>query len=450
MTDLISVQWLAGQLPDRTMRGIATTTGALIRSGTIAVGMKLPAVRDLALVLGVSPATVSAAWSELRKFKVISGRGRTGIWVCGDKVTPRPLRYEGVGNYGADALDLSTATPDMSLLPALDEALRYAARVDRLNSYERVPILDGLEAAIRPQWPYAAEAFLATNGGYDAVYATLQTLIRPGSTVAIEDPTAMRLLDIVDNLGAQVIPVACDEAGPEPASLAAALAKAPAAFVYQPRTHSVTGRMVSADRMVDLARVLARSETLIVEDDGLGAISAMPSASLGRVFPDRTIHIHSLSKSFGPDLRLAVLSGSADLVQQIQAYRSFSAGWTSRILQAAASWLLCDPDTTKGIDRARRVYADRRRALIAALDARGMRIADRDGLCLWIPVKSEQFAVVTMAARGIAILPGRKCTIRHSEHIRVATSLLTAEVETVADALALANPEDTWDRFPSR
>ncbi|HWK47172.1 MAG TPA: aminotransferase class I/II-fold pyridoxal phosphate-dependent enzyme [Stellaceae bacterium] len=438
MTDLISAQWLTSHLTDRTTRGIATTTGALIRSGAIAVGMKLPAVRELALALGVSPATISAAWSELRKFKVISGRGRTGIWVCGDRVTPRPLRYEEVGNYGARVLDLSSAAPDPALLPALAEALRYGANAVGLNSYERVPILDGLAAAIRPGWPYPAEAFLATNGGYDAVYVTLQTLIRPGSAVAIEDPTAMRLLDILDNLGAQVIPVVCDEEGPDPASLATALAGAPAAFVYQPRTHSVTGRVVGADRMVELARVLRHSETLIVEDDGLGALSAVPPRSLGRVFPDRTVHIHSYSKSLGPDLRLAVLSSSTDIVKQIQAYRSFGAGWTSRILQATASWLIRDPETTASIDRAQRVYAERRRSLIAALDARGVSLPDRDGLCLWVPVRSEQFAIVTMAARGIAVLPGRKCTIRPSEHVRVATSLLTHEVDAAADALSLA------------
>ena len=37
-------------------------------------------------------------------------------------------------------------------------------------------------------------------------------------------------------------------------------------------------------------------------------------------------------------------------------------------------------------------------------------LPDRDGLCIWIPVKSEQFALVTLAARGIVVLPGQMCT----------------------------------------
>lgn len=225
MTPSLDPDWLATQVTDRTAQGIAITTAALIRAGTLGIGAKLPAVRDLALRLGVSPATVSAAWGELRRYHVITGHGRNGVWVCGDTITPSPQRFASVGNYGAGALDLTLATPDPALLPAAEEALRAAVHATGLNRYDRVPILDALEAAMRPRWPYRAEAFLAANGGFDAVYATLQTLVRRGMCVAVEDPTGSRLLDIIENVGAHAIPVACDDEGPDPASLAAALAR---------------------------------------------------------------------------------------------------------------------------------------------------------------------------------------------------------------------------------
>src|ERR1700684_3300730 len=145
MAETLSSDWLAARLNDRTRRGIATEAGALIRSGAIPVGVKLPPVREIALALGVTPATVSAAWSELRRFKVISGQGRTGMWVCGDKLTPRPQRFEEVGNFGAHALDLAWPSPDPALLPPLSEALLHGAATAHLNSYERVPILESLQ-----------------------------------------------------------------------------------------------------------------------------------------------------------------------------------------------------------------------------------------------------------------------------------------------------------------
>ena len=116
-------------------------------------------------------------------------------------------------------LDLTSAVPDAALLPPLAEAMAYGASAENLNSYERSRILPEFEEAVRKTWPYEPEAFLATNGGYNAVYTLIQALVMPGASVAIEDPTAMRLLDILEDLGVQIIPVQCDREGPLPDSL---------------------------------------------------------------------------------------------------------------------------------------------------------------------------------------------------------------------------------------
>lgn len=429
---------IAALITRRTARGIAVETSALIRSGTIAVGARLPTVRDLAFALGVSPATVSEAWSELRRQKMIAGRGRQGAWVIGDSVAPQPARMASIGLFREDSLNLSLAGPDPALLPPLAQALAHGAAAENLNSYERTPILGELRRAVEPRWPYPAETFLATNGGYNAVYAALHALVMPGAAVAIEDPTAMRLLDILEDLGAEIIPVARDAEGPVPASLAEALKRRPTAFLYQPRTHSVTGEHVTPPRLTALARALETSDALIIEDDGVGDVSPRPPVSLGAAFPDRVLHILSFSKSLGPDLRLAVASGSREMIRQIQSYRSFSAGWTSRLLQAAAAWLLNDRTSLDGLALARAAYATRREALRDALAHHGVAASASEGLCLWVPVQSEQFALVTLAARGIAVLPGSKCALRQPNHIRVGTSMLKDRYNFVAEAIGLA------------
>ena len=432
-------KWFAGRLGDRTTRGIARETAALIRSGVLPVGSKLPPVRDIAYALGVSPATVSMAWSDLRRHKIIEGRGRNGAWVRADRFTARPERHMSGGNYGPGILNLAIAEPDVSLLPPLGAALAHGARAENLNSYERVRILPELEAAVRPDWPYEPGAFLATNGGYNAIYTLLHALVRPGVPVAIEDPTALRLLDILEDLNVPILPVDCDDEGPLPRSLASALEQRPAAFIFQPRVHSVTGALMPARRLAALGDVLAGSDALIIEDDGVGDISDAPRISLGRRFPDRVIHVLSFSKTHGPDLRLAVLSSSATLVEQIQSYRSFSAGWTSRILQAATAWLLGDPATTAAVARAREVY-ERRRALVAGeLSRRGIAIKAGHGLSVLIPVVQENYAMVTLASRGIAVHAGAKFSLGPTNSIRLATSILPEErIGQVAASIALA------------
>ena len=413
-------------------------TSALIRAGALPVGTKLPPIRDLAFALGISPATLSEAWSELRRQKIISGRGRNGTWVSGDRFINQPARLASAGHYGDGVLDLTSACPDIMLLPKLEAAMAHGASAENLNSYERSRILPELEAAVRKNWPYEPEALLATNGGYNAVYTLINALVMPGAAVAIEDPTGMRLLDILEDRGARIIPVRCDEEGPLVSSLEEAMKYRPVAFVFQPRLHSVTGQSVSAARMASLAEVLRDKDTLIVEDDGVADISAVPRQSMGRLYPDRVIHILSFSKTHGPDLRLAVLSSSRAIIDQIQSYRSFSSGWTSRILQSAAAWLLRDPATEACLDHARNVYEQRRAALIDALDEREVPALHGAGLCAWIPISSEPFAMVTLAARGIAVSPGAKFSILPSNHLRVVTATLSERLEEVADAIALA------------
>ncbi|WP_262028078.1 PLP-dependent aminotransferase family protein [Microvirga sp. Mcv34] len=438
MTDIRDAQWFAEKLNDRTIRGIALETSALIRAGALTVGTKLPPIRDLAFALGVSPATISEAWSELRRQNIISGRGRNGTWVSGDRFVAKPNRLGSSGHYGEGILNLTAAVPDVRLLPPLAQAMAYGASAENLNSYERNRILPELEEEVRKTWPYEPEAFLATNGGYNAVYTLVHALLPPGASVAIENPTGMRLLDILEDRGVRIVPVECDSEGPLPSSLETALKARPAAFIFQPRLHSVTGQSVSRKRLETLAGILKEVDTLIVEDDGAGDISSAPRHSMGVHFPNRVIHILSFSKTHGPDLRLAVLSSSRAIVEQIQSYRSFSAGWTSRILQGATAWLLRDAATKESIDHARTIYQSRRAHLVGALQQRGVDAMHGEGLCAWVPVSSEPFAMVTLAAHGIAVHPGAKFSNLPTCHLRVATATLSDRYESVADSIALA------------
>lgn len=100
MTESVDLNWFCSQIKSPSVKGIAQAASALIRDGQIATGMQMPAVREIAEQLGVSPATVSAAWAQLRKQKVLAGKGRSGVWVSSNTVMPRPIRFEKIGNYG--------------------------------------------------------------------------------------------------------------------------------------------------------------------------------------------------------------------------------------------------------------------------------------------------------------------------------------------------------------
>lgn len=446
----VETEGLAKQLPDRSKRGIARDTARLVRAGVLPVGARLPPLRELAFAMGISPSTLSEAWKELRRLRILTGRGRNGTFVSGTSLAPRPARLTAPGLISQGALNLSMGAPDVALLPPLADAMAYGTQAKGLNVYERIRILPELEAALRPTWPFKNSSMLATNGGYNAVYVVLQALIAPGSVVAIETPTPIRLLDILEDLGVTIVLVDQDEFGPKPDSLRKVLEQQPSIFIYQPIISSATGLHLSAQRMAEIGDVLELSDMLILEDDGLGDISNAPPQSLGDRFPNRVLHIRSFSKCYGPDLRMAVLSASEEMIEQVQSYRAFSAGWTSRILQSAVAWLLQDKETQRRVAMATDIYQHRRNRLAKALRARGIACPDGAGLCLYMPVHSETFAMITLAAHGISVVPGEYFSMQPSGHIRVGTGLLSSDnCELVADVLALAAAEPVaFDKLP--
>lgn len=443
----VEASWLAGHIGERSARGIASALTDLIRRGDIAEGSRLPTVRGLAAELGVSPATVAEAWSTLRRHRVVSAQRRRGTVVIGPPSVPRPARYERIGEFGSRlAVDLAIASPDPALLPRLEDALAAAASTERLNDYARETITGRLREAVEPTWPFAAESWLVVGGGYEGVQLVCQTLALPGDRIAVENPTGARLLDIFEALGAEVVPVACDRDGPIPSSLAQALRTSPAAFVYQPRGQTPCGHALTRARAAELAALLAPAGTLAVEDDGIGEVSAAPAVSLGEHLPGRTVLVRSYSKSHGPDLRVAVIGGAGETIEKVRVLRSYGIGWTSRILQDALAWLLADPGARQAVTDAREAYVRRREALAGALAERGVPTGNRDGLMLWVPVTEESSALVTLAAHGVAAVPGSRYQVGAAEpHLRIATSRLPEDPDRITElaeliALAAAPP----------
>jgi GntR family transcriptional regulator len=65
---------------------VKTQISALVVSGELAPGDKLPTVRRLAADLSLAPNTVARAYRELELAGVVSTRGRGGTFVSGNEV----------------------------------------------------------------------------------------------------------------------------------------------------------------------------------------------------------------------------------------------------------------------------------------------------------------------------------------------------------------------------
>ncbi|MBA3289025.1 MAG: aminotransferase class I/II-fold pyridoxal phosphate-dependent enzyme, partial [Acidimicrobiia bacterium] len=388
----------------------------------------------------VSPTTVSEAWRSLAGVGAIEARGRNGTYVRSPTGPGGPRRYRRItGGSGHFALDLSSGTPDPALLPDLGPAVSRVGTQSLTSSYLDHPVLPDLEEELVASWPFPAEAFTVVDGAMDALDRVAAVVLRLGDRVVVEHPTFPPLLDLLEQMGCDVVGVDVDDGGPNVDGLAAAVPGARAVFL-QSRAQNPAGASISTSRAAELAAVLAAHEALVIEDDHANDISAAPLVSVGRWMPERTVHIRSYSKSHGPDLRLAAVGGAGDVVTAVANRRLLGPGWSSRILQALLVELLRDPRTAECLATATATYARRRAVAVDTLTDRGVGVTGRDGINLWVTVADERSATVALAARGIGVAPGDPFLVRPDEdHLRVTVGLITGpdvHVRTVADHLA--------------
>ena len=430
----------------RTASALARSAERAIMEGRLPPGGLLPPVRSLADALRISASTVAAAYRTLRVRGLVAGEGRRGTRV----VLRPPLLLRRPPLVAPGARDLAEGNPDPSWLPDLRPALRRAAGPsDLYGGTAFLPALRTLAARQFAQDHIPTASLAVVGGAMDGVERVLQAHLRPGDRIAVEDPGYAGVLDLVGAMGLVPQPMPLDDLGVRPEALESALAAGAAAVVLTPRAQNPTGAAFDEHRARVLRAILDRHpDVLLVEDDHAGPVAGAPGLTLAHARKPRWAVVRSVSKSLGPDLRLAVLAGDETTVARVEGRQALGAGWVSHVLQAAVASLWTSTATDRRLRDAAQSYMRRRRALVDALARHGLAAHGRSGFNVWIPVREEAATIAGMAAAGWAVRAGEPYRIQSPPAVRITISSLTLD-EVPRVAAALAATQATTGRTPA-
>ena len=382
-------------------------------AGRLVAGQSLPPVREMAERLQVNRNTVAAAYKKLVAAGIAETLGRNGTVI---RPVARQGEQEGLAP-GSSLIDLAGGNPDPAWLP--DPRRVLGAGGYRPTLYGE-PVLDGDLERLARRWLGAdlreGDGLTLTHGAVDAIERLLAAYLVPGDKVAVEDPCFLGSLNTLRCAGLEALPVAMDHHGMRPEALEAAISAGAQAVLCTPRAQNPTGCGLSEARAGALREVLGRHpHVLVIEDDHFALLARARYFSIAAEATTRRALVRSVSKGFGPDLRLAFVASDAGTAERLALRLAPGTTWVSHLLQAVVRDLLGSDSVWARLDAARDAYRLNREALIQALQAEGLdALQPCDGFNVWVPLPDgcdAQAVAAALARLGWCVRTGEPFAI---------------------------------------
>jgi DNA-binding transcriptional MocR family regulator len=441
---------------------LADRVRLLVADGRVPLGARLPAERELSAALGLSRATVTAAYGRLREDGWAAARQGAGTFAAlpagpdsGTWVEPP------VGDGIIDLVHAAPAAPP-EVPAAFAAALAELPRHLRGHGYHpgglpelRARIADRYTARGLPTTP---EQVLVTSGALAGISLAFSVLLRPGQRLLVEQPTYPDALDAGRSRGAQLVPTALDPDAPEewPATAERALraARPPVAYLV-PDFANPTGRLLGGADRERLARALRWAGTVAVADESLVdlALDVEPPAPFGVFAPD-SVAIGSLSKLFWGGLRIGWVRAGADVVRRLTVASARITLALPVVEQLAACALLDGADAARAAACAR--LREGRAVLLGALAEKlpAWRVSPPPGgLVLWCALPSPRSSALVLEAQrlGLRLAAGPLFGAGHAleDRLRLPFTAPPDVLRRAVDLLARADARAQGRRDPA-
>src|SRR3984893_17815056 len=433
---------------------------ALVNTGDLRPGDRIPASRELAVQLGVHRTTVANAYAELESEGLISGHVGRGTFVLGDAnahksqpTVPPPasnghLRWESLfaDERGEEVLSrmgqgeprgvtsFVIAKPATEFFPVEDlrnctnavwkkegpEILQFGSP-DGYAGLKQVLVCmlrgEGYEAS--------DENLLITDGCQQALDLLCKAFLRPGDTVLIENPTYPGTLAILAGARVRVlgVPVRTDSGpgttpGVDVAAIEAVLMQNRVKMmVLTPDFHNPTGTTLPVAERRRLLEIAARFQVPVIEDHIYARLRARGERVPSLKQLDRSnlvIQIDSFSKIAFPGIRVGWIVAPSNVIERLRLVKQSTDLHTGHLAQAILAEYVRRGLLGRHLERTRKAYSRRLAVLEHELD-RHMPSGTKwtrpeGGMCVWVempPVFDSNEFLIHTRERGVVFAPGR-------------------------------------------
>jgi DNA-binding transcriptional MocR family regulator len=367
---------------------VANDISALIRSGTLGHGERVPSVRRMSRQRRVSISTVLQAYHLLENRGLIEARPQSGYYVRAPlrpaaepaiSKPPRSPQLVGVHALASlvlecgsrqDIVQLGAAIPSPEMVPTarLQRIVSAIARrqPQSISTYSLPPGREELrrQIALRTRdWGVSltADDIIITNGCIEAVNLCLRAVAKPGDVIALESPTYFGLLQIIESLGMKALEIPTHpRSGVSLDALALAIQREKVkACIIMPNVSNPLGSTMPDAAKKRLVRMLAERDIPLIEDGVYSALHfnlTSPFAAKAYDKKGMVMLCSSFTKTLAPGFRVGWVAPGRYLAQ-VQMLKFINSVGVSDLLQLTIAEFLENGGYDRLLRTLRRTYA---------------------------------------------------------------------------------------------
>ena len=235
---------------------------------------------------------------------------------------------------------------------------------------------------------------MVTNGSMEAAALLFRHLVGAGDRVIVEQPSYDRTLLLLNQAGAEFVPVPLESDGAEIAAVETGASGTKLAHVI-PNFHNPAGCTLAQEKRRRLVELASEHGFVLFEDDPYRLISfegAAGETMLEMDSGDRVIHASSFSKTVSPGVRVGYLVGPADEIAAL-AKRAGQTFISPNMLAESIVLELCRSGALeKNVELVNSELRKRRDALVEALRERipeAEFVVPAGGYFLWLDLNED-------------------------------------------------------------
>lgn len=321
-----------------------------------------------------------------------------------------------------DVIALGRGDPDLATPDYIIKATQEAIRNNKIPVSPVAGLPDLREAVaekLRRENGLSVQSdnVIITTGGQEGLFLIMQVLLNAGDEVLVPDPRYTSYDEAIASAGGKMVMIPTDHEDAfnlRPEAVEQAITeKTKALLIVTPS--NPTGGIVTRERLEEIAQIAIKHNLIVISDEiyekfvyddwehfSIGSVPGMES---------RTITLNGFSKAYAmTGLRVGYVAAPKNFIEGMTKVKAVTTGSAAGVSQVAA--LTAITGTQEPLAEFKRIYAERRRAMMDGLTAMGLEYSDpRGAFFLWTNssstgIHATELSYLLLKEGNVLIFPG--------------------------------------------